>query len=147
MNLPNSTESGYAAADQRQQKQSKQYDRQVRAATLKVAMLGQMKTPSPLFADCIHRHFRLKKNQILKQLEDWQALEDEFNKEASSSGTATTTSTTVSCDRTSALVAGGGIRSSSKIVKKLCEEIRDWYDPDRVKPKDDGEEKKSETGR
>jgi len=140
---PYFNEPGYAAADERQQKQSKQYDRQVRAATLKVAMLGQMKKPSPLFADCIHRHFRLKKNQILKQLEDWQTLENEFNKESSSSGTATTTSTT---RWQSALIAGGGIRCSSKIVQGLCEEIRDWYDPDRVKPKEDGGEKKSETG-
>lgn len=106
-------------------------------------MLGQMKKPSPLFADCIHRHFRLKKNQILKQLEDWQTLENEFNKESSSSGTATTTSTT---RWQSALIAGGGIRCSSKIVQGLCEEIRDWYDPDRVKPKEDGGGKKSETG-
>ena len=143
MALTYSTDSGYAAADERQQKQSKQYDRQIRAATLKVAMLGQMKKPGALFADCIHRHFRLKKNQILKQLEDWQALEDEFNKEASSSETASKGSTTASNDRTCVLVAGGGIRCSSKIVQCLCEEIRDWYDP---KPKEDGGEKKSETG-
>lgn len=104
-------EPGYSASEASQQKQSKQYDRQIRAATLKVAILGQMKKPSELFQDLISDHFRLKKRRILKQLDEWEEQERQ-------------TSTKTSGGDHSGLVAGGGIISSVKVVKGLCEKIR-----------------------
>ena len=89
------------------------YDRQIRAATLKVAILGQMRKPSPLFADCINDHFRLKKRRILKQLEEWLKVE----KDAEAAGEVIRATTR------SALTAGGGIAPSTKIMQDLCKQI------------------------
>ena len=121
-------EPGYDVNSPSQQTQSKQYDRQIRAATLKVAILGQMKNPSAMFTDCINDHFRLKKRRILEQLDEWTEMEEKLAGKSSSS-----------------LVAGGGIRCSSKIVVGICDEIRDVYDPPSEEEEaegDDEEEKK-----
>mmetsp|Transcript_58868 Transcript_58868/g.175143 ORF Transcript_58868/g.175143 Transcript_58868/m.175143 type:complete len:716 (-) Transcript_58868:42-2189(-) len=126
---PYFNEPGYDPTDDTQRAKSKVYDKQIRAATLKVAILGQMKKPTPLFEDCIHDHFRLKKRRILKQLEDWEALEKGEGEEAGG--------TTASSQRglnPSQLVAQGGIRSSQKIVSDLVAEIKKvinqkWPDP------------------
>jgi len=117
---PYFNEPGYNASCASQQKQSDTYDRQIRAATLKVAMLGQMQKPSPLFEDCMNDHFRLKKRRILEQLDEWEALEEKNDKSYSG-----------------ALVAGGGIRSTHKIVKEICDEIRNVYDPKEVDSDDE----------
>lgn len=119
---PYFNEPGYDAASAEQQRKSKIYDCQVRVATLKVAILGQMKSPSHLFADCIIDHFRLKKRRILKQLEEWEELEKK--EEESSSGTANVASAT----SRNGLIAGGGCTHSAKIMKEICEQIRSHID-------------------
>lgn len=39
-------------------------------------MLGNLKNPPEPFADVIRTHFRLKARSILKQLDEWLALDD-----------------------------------------------------------------------
>mmetsp|Transcript_1482 Transcript_1482/g.1970 ORF Transcript_1482/g.1970 Transcript_1482/m.1970 type:complete len:146 (-) Transcript_1482:131-568(-) len=120
-------EPGYTANNPPQQRQSKEYDRQIRAATLKVAILGQMKNPSALFSDCISDHFRLKKRRILKQLGEWEELEKQAT---------TSSSTNESSASQGALVSSGGIKPSVKIVKGFCDRIRHHIDnawPDEEK--------------
>lgn len=105
------------------------YDRQVRSATLKVAILGLMKKPSHLFADCINDHFRLKKRGILKQLDEWEELEKK--EETASAGTSNRAAT-----HRNSLVAGGGALHSAKIVKDYCDQIRSHIEatwPDKKK--------------
>ena len=114
---------GYDANSASQQKQSEKYDRQIRAATLKVAILGQMTKPSPMFLECINDHFRLKKRRILEQLGEWEEMEKKHEKD---SGAAS-------------LVSGGGIRSTVKIVKQICDDIREFYDPTEKEEEDDDE--------
>jgi len=113
---PYFNEPGYDASDPGQQVRSRLYDRQIRAATLKVAILGQMKNPSFLFEDCINDHFRLKKHRILKQLAEWEELE---KKEAKKKDDVKS----VEPGRGN-LVAGGGMRSSPEILSAVCDEIR-----------------------
>lgn len=47
-------------------------------------MLGMLKNPPEPFADVIRTHFKLKARSILKQLDDWLALDD--NKGTASDG-------------------------------------------------------------
>lgn len=112
-------EPGYEPGDAANQRQSEQYDRQIRAATLKVAILLQMKNPSPLFRDVIIDHFRLKKLSLLEQLDRWEAIEKQQDVAQDNSNVITTPIV---------LVAGGGVRPSYKIVKGLCDEIRRWVE-------------------
>ena len=39
-------------------------------------MLGNLKNPPEPFGDVIRTHFRLKARSIMKQLDDWLALDD-----------------------------------------------------------------------
>ncbi|KAI0787135.1 hypothetical protein BC629DRAFT_1582278 [Irpex lacteus] len=56
--------------------QSKQYSANVRRMVVRTAMLGNLKNPPEPFADVIRTHFRLKARSIMKQLDDWLALDD-----------------------------------------------------------------------
>lgn len=47
-------------------------------------MLGMLKNPPEPFADVIRTHFKLKARSLLKQLDDWLALDD--NKGTASDG-------------------------------------------------------------
>jgi len=128
---PYFNEPGFDASSSDHQKRSKLYDAQIRAATLKVAILGQMKKPSAMFSKVINDHFRLKKRQILTQLEAWEKLEVEAEKAAAGAAVPKT-------------VAGGGTSHSAKIVKGYCDEIRAFTEdqwPEKKKEVKVGEER------
>ncbi|XP_062375823.1 baculoviral IAP repeat-containing protein 6 isoform X2 [Sardina pilchardus] len=50
---------------------SREYDGNIRQATVKWAMLEQMRNPSPCFKEVIHKHFYLKRAEIMAQCEEW----------------------------------------------------------------------------
>ncbi|XP_029377805.1 baculoviral IAP repeat-containing protein 6 isoform X4 [Echeneis naucrates] len=50
---------------------SREYDGNIRQATVKWAMLEQMRNPSPCFKEVIHKHFYLKRTEIMSQCEEW----------------------------------------------------------------------------
>ncbi|KAH9496163.1 Baculoviral IAP repeat-containing protein 6, partial [Bulinus truncatus] len=50
---------------------SHEYDANIRQATVKWAMLEQLKNPSSCFKEIIHTHFWLKRHEILSQCEKW----------------------------------------------------------------------------
>ncbi|XP_066552631.1 baculoviral IAP repeat-containing protein 6 isoform X3 [Amia ocellicauda] len=52
---------------------SREYDGNIRQATVKWAMLEQMRNPSPCFKEVIHKHFYLKRAEIMAQCEEWIA--------------------------------------------------------------------------
>ncbi|XP_035825485.1 baculoviral IAP repeat-containing protein 6 [Aplysia californica] len=58
---------------------SHEYDANIRQATVKWAMLEQLKNPSPCFKEIIHTHFWLKRHEILQQCEAWIAEMDSYN--------------------------------------------------------------------
>ncbi|NWH73789.1 BIRC6 protein, partial [Piaya cayana] len=52
---------------------SREYDGNIRQATVKWAMLEQIRNPSPCFKEVIHKHFYLKRVEIMSQCEEWIA--------------------------------------------------------------------------
>ncbi|OXB71968.1 UNVERIFIED_CONTAM: hypothetical protein H355_003570 [Colinus virginianus] len=52
---------------------SREYDGNIRQATVKWAMLEQIRNPSPCFKEVIHKHFYLKRVEIMAQCEEWIA--------------------------------------------------------------------------
>ncbi|XP_067680641.1 baculoviral IAP repeat-containing protein 6-like isoform X2 [Haliotis asinina] len=50
---------------------SREYDANIRQATVKWAMLEMLRNSPPCFRDVIQRHFWLKRHEVLKQCEDW----------------------------------------------------------------------------
>ncbi|XP_069118544.1 baculoviral IAP repeat-containing protein 6-like isoform X2 [Argopecten irradians] len=52
---------------------SREYDANIRQATVKWAMLEQVRNPTPCFKEVIHRHNWLKRHHILRQCETWIA--------------------------------------------------------------------------
>ena len=52
---------------------SRDYDVNIRQATVKWAMLEQIRSPTPCFKQVVHTHFWLKRREIEKQCEDWIA--------------------------------------------------------------------------
>lgn len=50
---------------------SREYDANIRQATVKWAMLEQLKNPCPSLKEIIQKHFWIKRREILKQCEDW----------------------------------------------------------------------------
>eukprot|EP00058_Branchiostoma_floridae_P025036 XP_002610526.1 hypothetical protein BRAFLDRAFT_65691 [Branchiostoma floridae] len=50
---------------------SREYDANIRQATVKWAMLEQLRNPSPCFKDVIQKHFWLKRVEVLGQCEEW----------------------------------------------------------------------------
>ena len=77
-----------------------------------------------MFLECINDHFRLKKRRILEQLGEWEEMERKHEKD---SGAASS-------------VSGGGIASTVKIVKQICDEIREFYDPTEKEEEEEEEE-------
>ena len=53
--------------------QSRQYNENIRIQTVRWAMIDQLKNPSPGFEEVIKTHFKLKKDIILEQLDNWMA--------------------------------------------------------------------------
>mmetsp|Transcript_37843 Transcript_37843/g.50247 ORF Transcript_37843/g.50247 Transcript_37843/m.50247 type:complete len:139 (-) Transcript_37843:121-537(-) len=107
---PYFNEPGYSPSSDDQKRHSVVYDHQIRAATMKFAILEQLKNPSKIFRDCIINHFRLKKHRILKQIEEWKneakGCKLDWQKER--------------------LVAGGGIKPIDKDVSEICSKIEDY---------------------
>lgn len=52
---------------------STQYSQKIREATIRHAMIGQLRTPPAEFADVVRAHFRLKRRQIRQQCAQWIA--------------------------------------------------------------------------
>ncbi|GCB61656.1 dual E2 ubiquitin-conjugating enzyme/E3 ubiquitin-protein ligase BIRC6 isoform X1 [Scyliorhinus torazame] len=52
---------------------SREYDGNIRQATVKWAMLEQIRNPSPCFKEVIHKHFYLKRAEVMAQCEEWIA--------------------------------------------------------------------------
>ncbi|XP_053375851.1 baculoviral IAP repeat-containing protein 6-like isoform X2 [Mercenaria mercenaria] len=52
---------------------SREYDANIRQATVKWAILEQIKCPPPCFKDVVLKHFWLKRHKILHQCEEWIA--------------------------------------------------------------------------
>jgi len=52
-------------------KASKQYNDEVRRNSARHAILAQLKNPSPIFKDVIQKHFRIKRETVLRQLREW----------------------------------------------------------------------------
>ena len=52
---------------------SREYDANIRQASVKWAILEQIKNPSPCFKEVIQKHFWLKRHKILRQCEEWIA--------------------------------------------------------------------------
>lgn len=102
---PYFNEPGYDHNSPHHQRQSNDYNRQIRVATLQEAILGQIQCPSLMFEDCINCHFRLKKRYILEQVDEWEAMENEHDGQVS-------------------FIAGGGIPCSHKMMHKICDNIR-----------------------
>ncbi|KAG8444151.1 hypothetical protein GDO86_009363 [Hymenochirus boettgeri] len=50
---------------------SREYDGNIRQATVKWAMLEQIRNASPCFKEVIYKHFYLKRAEIMAQCEDW----------------------------------------------------------------------------
>ncbi|XP_044597131.1 baculoviral IAP repeat-containing protein 6 isoform X2 [Cotesia glomerata] len=50
---------------------SQEYNANICLATVKWAMLDQIKNPCPCFKDVIHTHFWIKRHEIVAQLESW----------------------------------------------------------------------------
>lgn len=50
---------------------SREYDANIRQATVKWAILEQIKSPSLCFKEVVHKHFWLKRHEVLQQCEDW----------------------------------------------------------------------------
>jgi len=53
--------------------QSKSYNKNIRLRTTQLAIVDQLTHPSPGFEDVIRLHFRLTKDKVLKQTEEWMA--------------------------------------------------------------------------
>ncbi|CAF2055249.1 unnamed protein product [Rotaria magnacalcarata] len=51
--------------------QSLEYDANIRQATVRWAMLEQLRNPPACFADIVRRHFFLKRNEIIDQCDSW----------------------------------------------------------------------------
>ncbi|CAF1018140.1 unnamed protein product [Rotaria sordida] len=51
--------------------QSLEYDANIRQATVRWAMLEQLRNPPGCFTDIIRRHFFLKRNEVIDQCESW----------------------------------------------------------------------------
>jgi len=54
-------------------RQSRQYNEVIREATVRYAMIAQLKSPSPELKDAILGHFRMRKAVILEQVRAWGA--------------------------------------------------------------------------
>lgn len=52
---------------------SREYDGNIRQATVKWAMLEQIRNPSPCFKEVIHKHYYLKRVEVMAQCEEWIA--------------------------------------------------------------------------
>jgi baculoviral IAP repeat-containing protein 6 len=76
-NEPSFEQSMHTAAGKQQ---SENYNQTIRLGTLQWAILGQLENPAPAFADVIKTHFRLKRDIVLRQCEQWTELADRSHK-------------------------------------------------------------------
>jgi len=51
--------------------QSINYNKNIQAGTVRYAMIQTLKSPSPVFADIIHEHFKLKAKEIIETVTSW----------------------------------------------------------------------------
>jgi len=74
---PYFNEPGYdkLRSDPKSVQAARQYESRIRNATLRWAMLEHLRNPPEGFEDCANAHFRSKKEQIAKQLEEWESAD------------------------------------------------------------------------
>uniref|UniRef100_A0A7S2HDG1 UBC core domain-containing protein n=1 Tax=Helicotheca tamesis TaxID=374047 RepID=A0A7S2HDG1_9STRA len=113
---PYFNEPGYDPSSDDAKRNSKVYDNQIRAATLKFAIFEQLEKPPIMFRDCVANHFRLKKRRILKQLAEWEELAKECETKSNKAKTS-------GRHGYQGLVAGGGIRPDRNVIKETCSKI------------------------
>ncbi|XP_070181060.1 dual E2 ubiquitin-conjugating enzyme/E3 ubiquitin-protein ligase BIRC6-like isoform X3 [Littorina saxatilis] len=58
---------------------SREYDANIRQATVKWAMLEQLRHTSPCFKEVIQYHFWMKRHEVLKQCEEWIAEMEQYS--------------------------------------------------------------------
>uniref|UniRef100_A0A914V5Q6 UBC core domain-containing protein n=1 Tax=Plectus sambesii TaxID=2011161 RepID=A0A914V5Q6_9BILA len=56
-------------------RRSNSYNQDVRSNCAKWAILEQLKMPPPAFADVVREHYRLKRDLVKQQLDEWQKLD------------------------------------------------------------------------
>jgi len=65
---------------------SSDYNANIKQATVRWAMLEQMRRPSACFKEIVHKHFTMKKTKIISQIDDWLCeLEEQSSKRKSAS--------------------------------------------------------------
>ncbi len=55
-------------------KRNNEYNEPIRFQTMKLGMLEQLRNPTYGFEDVIKNHFRMKKNDIIKKLDEWEKI-------------------------------------------------------------------------
>jgi len=58
---------------------SKEYNESIRLSTLRHAILGQLRNPSQGFEEIIKTHFRIQKDRLLNQCEEWRRESSDEN--------------------------------------------------------------------
>lgn len=77
---PYYNEPGYESREST--KESELYNQDVRLNAMKHALLAPLKNPPRAFQDVIKEHFKLKKGEIVHQVDDWINRADSTHKEA-----------------------------------------------------------------
>ena len=54
-------------------RQSRAYNEVIREATVRYAMISQLRSPPPELKEAIHSHFRMRRRQIVEQVQGWAA--------------------------------------------------------------------------
>ena len=60
-------------------KSSRDYNANIMDKTVKFAIIEQLRSPSPIFADIIRTHFELKADSVRAQLEEWAEQIPQYN--------------------------------------------------------------------
>ncbi|KAG8862328.1 hypothetical protein FRB96_001907 [Tulasnella sp. 330] len=100
------------------------YSANVRRMVVHTAMLGNLKNPPEPFKDIILTHFRLKANNITKQLDEWLKLDD--GKALSGQGAAYTGGPATGPGGSG---AGSGFRAHVEEMKRLLVGLTRGQDP------------------
>ena len=58
--------------------QSCNYNKKIQANNVRFAMIQTLKSPSPVFADVIHEHFKLKAKEIIETVRSWSQHNQEI---------------------------------------------------------------------
>lgn len=78
---PYFNEPGYASHEGTSigRRASRDYNANIMDKTAKFAIIEQLRSPSPIFADIIRTHFELKAESVRAQLNEWAKIIPEYN--------------------------------------------------------------------